>query len=108
MYAQARRLFRDLMYYLKKNPFKVFMLVIMPLITGGLLTGLLAKFGIRLPAGVERMIAKLGGRSGSYGGRREGLHFEQDSYDGPLSGLGHMAAGVGGIGTALSVAKMFM
>ncbi|PMD19792.1 hypothetical protein NA56DRAFT_647084, partial [Hyaloscypha hepaticicola] len=52
MYTKLRRLLRDLIYYMKKHPMKVFMLVIMPLITGGALTGLLAKFGLRLPAGI--------------------------------------------------------
>ena len=36
---------------------KVFMLAIMPLITGGALTGLLAKLGIRLPKIVDRLLA---------------------------------------------------
>lgn len=114
MMSQARRLFRDLLYYLKKNPIKVFMLVIMPLITGGLLTGLLAKFGIRLPVGVERMISKLGGNAGPGVGRNGhgDYQYERKSYDGPLGGmgggLGNIAAGVGGLGTAMSMAKMFM
>lgn len=40
------------------------MLVIMPLVTGGALTALLARFGIRLPAGVERLLG-LAARAGS-------------------------------------------
>lgn len=53
---QVKRLMRDLVYYAKRHPLKVFMLVIMPLITGGALTALLARFGIRLPASIERML----------------------------------------------------
>ncbi|KAI0385973.1 hypothetical protein F5Y04DRAFT_161008 [Hypomontagnella monticulosa] len=53
---KLKRLLRDLMYYAKRHPFKVFMLVIMPLITGGALTALLARFGLRLPPSIERML----------------------------------------------------
>ncbi|KAK9417804.1 hypothetical protein SUNI508_01561 [Seiridium unicorne] len=56
MYKQLKRLLRDLVYYAKKHPMKVFMLVIMPLVTGGALTALLARFGLRLPPGLERML----------------------------------------------------
>ena len=85
---------------MKKNPMKVFMLVIMPLITGGALTGLLSRFGIRLPAGLDRMF---GGARGS-----RSMEFERTSVEGPLaalgglSNLGSLAGGIGG------VAKMFM
>ncbi|KAB5580009.1 hypothetical protein GE09DRAFT_1254311 [Coniochaeta sp. 2T2.1] len=53
---QVKRLLRDLVYYAKRHPLKVFALVIMPLVTGGFLTALLARFGLRLPAGLERML----------------------------------------------------
>lgn len=56
MYKQLKRLLRDLVYYAKRHPMKVFMLVIMPLVTGGALTALLARFGLRLPPGIERML----------------------------------------------------
>ncbi|KAI1852244.1 hypothetical protein JX265_006293 [Neoarthrinium moseri] len=56
MLKQLKRLLRDLVYYAKRHPMKVFMLVIMPLITGGALTALLARFGLRLPPGIERML----------------------------------------------------
>ncbi|KAI0596485.1 hypothetical protein F4775DRAFT_313884 [Biscogniauxia sp. FL1348] len=55
-YKKLKRLLRDLVYYAKRHPLKVFMLVVMPLITGGALTALLARFGLRLPPGVERML----------------------------------------------------
>lgn len=56
MYKKLKRLLRDLVYYAKRHPMKVFMLVIMPLITGGALTALLARFGLKLPPGIERML----------------------------------------------------
>ncbi len=85
IYSQLRRLIRDLIYYMKKHPVKVFMLVIMPLITGGALTGLLAKFGIRLPGGIERMFGKAGGM-GIGRGSDGGMQFERSRVDssGPL------------------------
>ncbi|KAK0100270.1 hypothetical protein ONS95_008230 [Cadophora gregata] len=126
MYHKLRRLLRDLVYYMKKHPMKVFILVIMPLITGGALTGLLAKFGIRLPAGIERMFGMAGGAggyggSGGFGGsgygvsrgRDGGMQFERTHVEGSgslgaLSGLGSVLGGMGGVGGAVSLAKMFM
>lgn len=120
MYTKLRRLLRDLLYYLKKHPMKVFMLVIMPLITGGALTGLLAKFGIRLPGGIEKMFGAgagggVGGGLGGMGvGRGAGGHmqFERTKVEGPLGalggGIGSAIGGMGGIGSAVSLAKMFM
>ncbi|RWA09737.1 hypothetical protein EKO27_g5368 [Xylaria grammica] len=69
-YKKLRRLLRDLMYWAKRHPVKVFMLVIMPLITGGALTALLARFGLRLPATIQRMLgvaAKTAGGTGTVG-----------------------------------------
>ncbi|KAI0555133.1 hypothetical protein F4679DRAFT_152897 [Xylaria curta] len=69
-YKKLKRLLRDLVYWAKRHPVKVFMLVIMPLITGGALTALLARFGLRLPAGIQRMLgvaAKTAGGGGSIG-----------------------------------------
>ncbi|KXJ91505.1 hypothetical protein Micbo1qcDRAFT_195579 [Microdochium bolleyi] len=62
-----KKLLRDLVYYAKRHPMKVFMIVIMPLITGGALTALLATFGLRLPPAVERMMG-IAARSASGGG----------------------------------------
>ncbi|KAK4105924.1 hypothetical protein N658DRAFT_492436, partial [Parathielavia hyrcaniae] len=61
---RLKRLLRDLVYYAKRHPMKVFMLVLMPLITGGALTALLARFGLKLPKHLERMLG-LAARAGS-------------------------------------------
>ncbi|KXX74101.1 hypothetical protein MMYC01_208913 [Madurella mycetomatis] len=61
---KLKRLLRDLVYYAKRHPFKVFMLVIMPLVTTGALTALLARLGLRLPPFVERMLG-LAARAGA-------------------------------------------
>ncbi|KAH7170656.1 hypothetical protein EDB81DRAFT_174778 [Dactylonectria macrodidyma] len=54
---QVKRLFRDLVHWAKRHPWKVFFMVIMPLITGGFLTALLARFGLRIPPSIERMMS---------------------------------------------------
>ncbi|KAL6403623.1 hypothetical protein AUP68_12981 [Ilyonectria robusta] len=56
-FKQVKRLFRDLVHWAKRHPWKVFFLVIMPLITGGFLTALLARFGLRIPPMIERMLS---------------------------------------------------
>ena len=46
-------------------------MLLLPLLTGGALAGVLAKFGIRLPAGLASMVpGGAGGRHG-YGGRSD-------------------------------------
>lgn len=88
------------------------MLVIMPLITGGALTGLLKTFGIRLPASIEKVFSSgYGGGGNSFGGARGGgMQFEREhvSGEGMLGNLGGLAGVMGGAGSALSIAKMFM
>ena len=51
---------RRLLAYARRHPVKIFMMVIMPLLTGGALTGVLKQFGIRLPGGA--------GMKGMFGG----------------------------------------
>jgi len=55
-YKQLKRLLSDLVHYAKHHPVKVIMLVLVPLISGGALTALLARFGLRLPPSLERML----------------------------------------------------
>ncbi|GKT40432.1 uncharacterized protein ColSpa_00613 [Colletotrichum spaethianum] len=135
MLKQVKRLWRDLVYYAKKHPYKVFALVIMPLITGGFLTALLARFGLRLPPGIERMIgigakAASGDSLGLVGeavrmasgaaGRAGSVHVER-GYDGDYAwerrsldrdggGGGGFGSGGGGWADGLmnGVAKMFI
>lgn len=94
MIAQIKRYLRELYYYARKNPVKMFMLVIMPLITGGALADVLRRFGIRLPAGIASMLP--GGRRGGYGG----------GY-GSSSG-GSSLGGVGGVQGLMKLAQMFI
>lgn len=58
MIRDIKRLFRDIYRYMRRNPMKVFMMVIVPLLTSGVLPKLLGFIGIRLPHAV---ISALGG-----------------------------------------------
>jgi hypothetical protein len=55
-YKKLKHLLRELVHYAKKHPLKVFMLALVPLLSGGVLTALLARFGLRLPPTIERML----------------------------------------------------
>ncbi|EEH10568.1 conserved hypothetical protein [Histoplasma capsulatum G186AR] len=83
-----RRLFRHIVRYARSHPLKVFFMVIMPLITGGVLQKLLSVVGIRLPP-------SLGG--GHSGGFKTG--------NGGGAGGGGLGESVGGL---VSLAKMFV
>ncbi len=74
------------------------MLVIMPLLTSGALVGLLSKFGVRLPGGLDRMLR----------GGRGSVHMEREAYEGPLGGVGNVMGAMGGASGIMNVAKMFM
>jgi hypothetical protein len=76
---------------------KVFMMFIMPLITGGALTGILKTLGMRLPPG-----AFGGRRGGNFGGNFGGRS------SGGLADIAGQMAGGGGIGSLLKVAQAFM
>ncbi|KOS48084.1 hypothetical protein ACN38_g899 [Penicillium nordicum] len=65
MLRDIKRLFRDIYRWARKNPMKVFMMVIVPLLTSGVLPKLLAMIGIRLPHAVT---SALGGATKSSGG----------------------------------------
>ncbi|KAL4881498.1 hypothetical protein BJY04DRAFT_60182 [Aspergillus karnatakaensis] len=57
-----KKLFRDISSYARRHPMKVFMLVVVPLITSGVLVKLFAMIGIRLPKNI------FGGSSSSRSG----------------------------------------
>lgn len=80
------------MYYAKRHPVKVFSLVVLPLLTGGALTALLARFGLRLPPSIERMLG-LGARAMSGGGA------------GLVGEAVRMASGMGGDGGRVSLER---
>ncbi|ESZ97928.1 hypothetical protein SBOR_1693 [Sclerotinia borealis F-4128] len=123
IYHKLRQLLRDLIYYMKRHPMKVFMLVIMPLITGGALAGLLKKFGVRLPGGLEKLIG--GGKGGNgngsgksrfwggNGGRDAAYEFEKSTGSvkgsgGAMGKLGMLAGGMESVGGAMKLVKLFL
>lgn len=64
MYHKAKmlcRLLRDLVHYMKRNPYKVIELIIIPLLVSGTFSKLLAKFGIRLPASLQKALRNIAG-----------------------------------------------
>ena len=103
--ARLRKFLRDLYSYMRRNPVKIFFLVIMPLITGGALARILAQFGVRLPAGLQQFVG------GSRGVRETERFFARGGardFGGGAS-LPGMGGGVGSaIQGALGLAKMFM
>ncbi|KAJ9652434.1 hypothetical protein H2198_008304 [Neophaeococcomyces mojaviensis] len=106
--ARVQKWLRDLYYYLKKHPVKVFFLVIMPLITGGALTKLLHTVGIRLPRSIERMVGSSMNRG--YGdNQRFYARGGARDFDGGTSMPGIGGAGLGESAMGLfKMAKMFM
>ncbi|EEP82980.1 predicted protein [Uncinocarpus reesii 1704] len=84
---KIKRLFRHIVHYAKKHPMKVFFMVIMPLITGGVLQKLLGAVGIRVPKSLMGGSSRGGGSGG--GGFDSG-------------GIGESVQGL------MSVAKMFL
>ncbi|QDS67573.1 hypothetical protein FKW77_003468 [Venturia effusa] len=101
---KLKHLFRELIYYARKNPAKVIFLLI-PLISGGVLAGVARQFGIRLPGFLQGKGAGggHGARGGYYGSR--GYEGHEDGGGMGLGGLGALAGGAGGL---MSVAKAFM
>jgi hypothetical protein len=91
MISRIKRLLLDIYNYARRHPVKVFLLVIMPLITGGILQKLLATIGIRLPSGL------MGGNIGGAG--RSGLG---DFGNAGGSGLSES------VNRLMSIAKMFI
>ena len=68
--SQIKRYLRHLYDYARRHPVKLIMLLL-PLLTGGALAGVLAKFGVRLPEGLANIIpGGAGGRHG-FGGRSD-------------------------------------
>lgn len=109
--TRLRRFIRDLYYYMRRHPLKVFILVIMPLLTGGALTKILSQFGVRLPRGLEKLVGGGGGgRGGMEGYQKERYYARGGARDfGSGSSLPGMGGGIGeNLGGLLKVAKMFM
>ncbi|KAI9750052.1 MAG: hypothetical protein M1815_002059 [Lichina confinis] len=84
---QLRRLLRRLITYARDNPVRVFMIVVMPLITGGALQQVLRQFGIRLPMGLSRGAGSMFGSSGYSSYSRRGGGYGDFGGSGSIEGL---------------------
>ncbi|KIW30278.1 uncharacterized protein PV07_06033 [Cladophialophora immunda] len=102
---RIRRFLREIYHWMRRNPIRTFVLVILPLITGGALSKLLGTVGIRLPAGLQRM---MGGREMSQ--TTERFYARGGARDfGGGSALPGMGGGIGNsIGALAGIAKMFI
>ncbi|KIX96129.1 uncharacterized protein Z520_08384 [Fonsecaea multimorphosa CBS 102226] len=91
---RIRRFLREIYHWMRRHPIRTFVLVILPLITGGALSKLLGTVGIRLPAGLQRM---MGGRDISQTTERFYARGGARDFGGgsALPGMG------GGIGTSI-------
>jgi hypothetical protein len=100
---RIRHFLRKIYEYMRRNPLKVFFLVIMPLITGGALTKLLGQFGVRLPRSLENL-------AGGQRAQTERFYARGGARDFPGgSALPGMSGGVSeSIGSLMSIAKMFI
>jgi hypothetical protein len=109
---KLKHLFRELLYYARKNPAKLFFFVIMPLISGGVLAGIARKLGIKLPGFLQGKGGHSGGRGGGggyYGSQGYGGgHESGGGLGGAMGGLGALAGSAGGMGSLMSVAKAFL
>lgn len=93
--AKLKHLLRELYYYARRHPIKVFMLVVMPLISGGVLAKLAAVAGFRLPAVLMGGMGTAGRGYGAYGGY--------------YGSAGYGSAGTGnGLGGLMKVVQAFM
>lgn len=97
-FKKLRRLLRDLVYYMKRHPYQVLMLVVVPLILSGTLAKLLAKFGLRLPKGLEKALKAVTGSA-----RKIQTKTGSGSWS---SSTGNILGGLGSLGGILGVIKM--
>jgi hypothetical protein len=107
LYRKLRQLWRDLVHYAKRHPYKVFFAVIMPLVSGGVLHKLARQFGVNLPE-----MGGSGARGGYAGGGHAGGYYGSDGYGGSRGAEGAMFGGIdvqsvaGGIGNLATIAQM--
>ncbi|KAF2797688.1 hypothetical protein K505DRAFT_414906 [Melanomma pulvis-pyrius CBS 109.77] len=117
LYHKFRHLLHKLMAYAKRHPYKVFFMVIMPLVSGGVLHKLARQFGVNLP----EMGNQRGGSAGHGHGGASGGYYGSDGYGqsgggggglggiaGSLGGVQGLASGIGGLASLAKMAQGFM
>lgn len=129
LYKKLQHFLREIWRYAQRHPYKVFFMVIMPLVSGGVLTKLAKQFGVNLPEmggsaarGAYAGGGHSGGRSRSAGGYygSEGYGYDGASRSGAGAGAGGLmgglpnidmqsvAGGIGGLASLASMASKFM
>ncbi|KAI4944673.1 hypothetical protein J4E91_008678 [Alternaria rosae] len=128
LYKKMQHFLREIWRYAQRHPYKVFFMVIMPLVSGGVLHKLARQFGVNLPemggsgarggysgsghTSSNNHYSGGGASSGYYGSQGYGM---ESSRSGPSNGGGGMMAGLGnidmqsvssGIGGLASLASM--
>lgn len=107
MVHKFKKLLRQLYDYARRHPYKVFFMVIMPLISGGILHKAAKQVGINLPDMLKGSAARNNSRgSGGYYGSQGYGHEEQGS--GGMGGIGNIASTLGGVGGMVKMAQAFM
>ncbi|KAF9692215.1 hypothetical protein EKO04_009365 [Ascochyta lentis] len=103
LYRKLRQLWRDLLHYARRHPYKVFFAVVMPLLSGGVLHKLARRFGVNLPE-----MGSQGARGGFSGrGHRDydggGGYYGSEGYGAGASRGGTAGGGQGGVFGGLDV-----
>jgi hypothetical protein len=112
LYGKVRHFLREIWRYAQRHPYKIFFMVIMPLVSGGVLTKFAKQFGVTLPD----MGGKKGGGSaaGYYGSDgygaegRGGGGFDMQSLTGGIQTAQSLAGGVSGLASLAGMASKFM
>lgn len=100
---KLKHLIREVMAYARRHPYKVFLLVIMPLISGGVLHSIARQFGIRLPDFLKGSAATRGG-GGYYGSQGYG----ESDFGRNVGNIADLAGNIGSIGSVMKLASSFM
>ncbi|KAF1838703.1 hypothetical protein BDW02DRAFT_626993 [Decorospora gaudefroyi] len=121
LYKKLQHFLREIWRYAQRHPYKVFFMVIMPLVSGGVLHKLARQFGVHLPdiGGASSSSGARGGHAGSghssgyYGSEGYGRDRSGGGGDGMMGGLGNIdmqsvAGGIGGLASLASMASKFM
>jgi hypothetical protein len=137
LYKKLQHFLREIWRYAQRHPYKVFFMVIMPLVSGGVLHKLARQFGVNLPemggsgarggySGSGHHSTGSGSSSGYSGGGASGGYYGSQGYGmessrsgpsngggGMMAGLGNIdmqsvAGGIGGLASLASMASKFM
>jgi hypothetical protein len=121
LYKKLQHFLREIWRYAQRHPYKVFFMVIMPLVSGGVLHKLARQFGVNLPE-----MGGAGARGGYSGSGHSGGYYGSEGYGnmdsrsqnvngggGMMGGLGNIdmqsvAGGIGGLASLASMASKFM